>query len=117
MLSLDNPVLILQVLTVVIHPIPAAEEANDVPEMSVTERRPVDPRARCVEMFVSLHVHPLVGRHPQVSDLVDLAGEQQEAPGEGEELGDGQHQDGGPAGGEADQTGEAAVGRTRTFSS
>ena len=68
-------------------------------------------------MFVSLDVHPLVGCHPEVSDLVDLAAEQQEAPGEGEELGDGQHQDGGPAGGEAGQTGEAAVGGTRTFSS
>ena len=51
-------------------------------------------------MFVSLDIHPLVGRHPQVSDLVDLAGEEEEAPGEGEELGGGQQEDGGPAGGE-----------------
>ena len=67
-------------------------------------------------MFVSLDVHPLVGCHPEVSDLVDLAGEEEEAPGEGEELGGGQQEDGGPAGGETGETGEAAVGRTRTFS-
>ena len=51
-------------------------------------------------MFVSLHVHPLVGRHPD-GDLVDLAGEEEEAPGEGEELGGGQEEDGGAAGGES----------------
>lgn len=68
-------------------------------------------------MFVSLDVHPLVGCHPKVSDLVDLAGDEEDAPGEGEELGGGQHQDGGAAGDEAGDTGEAAVGGTGTFSS
>ena len=37
-LSLDNPVLIFKILTGVKHPIPAEEEANDVPEISVSER-------------------------------------------------------------------------------
>ena len=66
-------------------------------------------------MFVSLDVHPLVCCHPEVSDLVDLAGDEEDAPGEGEELGGGQHQDGGTAGDEADDTVEAAVGGTGTF--
>ena len=83
--------------------------------MSVSERRPVDSLASGVEMFVSPQVHPLVSRHPQVSDLVDLTGEEEDAPGEGEELGGGQHQDGGAAGDEADDTVEAAVGGTGTF--
>ena len=110
MLSLNNPVLTLQVLADVIHPSPATEEANEVPEMSVSERRPVDSLASGVEMFVSPHIHPLVGRHPQVSDLVDLTGEQEEAPGQGEELGGGQQEEGGTAGGEGGETGDGGVG-------
>ena len=109
-LYLNNPVLTLQVLADVIHPSPATEEANEVPEMSVSERRPIDSLASGVEMFVSPHIHPLVGRHPQVSDLVDLTGEQEEAPGQGEELGGGQQEEGGTAGGEGGEAGDGGVG-------
>ena len=92
-----------------IHPISTAEEATDIPEMSVTERGPVNSTARCVEMFVFLHVNSFVGCHAKMGNLVDLAGEEEEAPGEGEELGGCQEEYGGPAGSEAGETREAVV--------
>ena len=52
-------------------------------------------------MFVFLHVNSFVGCHAKMGNLVDLAGEEEEAPGEGEELGGGQEEDGGAAGGES----------------
>ena len=115
---LNNPVLIVRVLAGVIHPISTAEEATDIPEMSVTERGPVNSTARCVEMFVFLHVNSFVGCHAKMGNLVDLAGEEEEAPGEGEELGGCQEEYGGPAGSEAGETREAGgVRGTGTFSS
>ena len=37
-------------------------------------------------MFVSPDVHPLVGGHGEVGDLVELAGEEEDDPAECEEL-------------------------------
>ena len=70
----------------VVHPSTAREEPDEVPHVAVTEGRAVDSWPRGVEMFVSPDVHPLVGGHGEVGDLVELAGEEEDDPAECEEL-------------------------------
>ena len=69
-----------------IHPISSTKESYDVPEMAVTKGRPVDSGSLSVEMFISADVDPLVGCHGEVSDLVQLAGDEDDGPGECKEL-------------------------------
>ena len=93
-MSLDNSVLFLHVLPAVVHPVTPAEEPDDV------------------EMFVPVDVQPLVGCHAEVRDLVQVAGEEDNAPAQCQQLEAGQQEDGGVTRGHGGDTGEAAVGGT-----
>ena len=111
-MSLDNSVLFLHVLPVVVHPVTPAEEPDDVPDVTVSEGRAEDSRPRGVEMFVPVDVQPLVGCHAEVRDLVEVAGEEDNAPAQCQQLEAGQQEDGGVTHGDGGDTGEAAVGGT-----